>query len=119
MADPDRLRQILVNLLTNAIKFTAAGGHVTVSADQENDRVCIHVSDSGRGIPADRLHSIFEPFEQVERSRVETSQQGVGLGLSISRDLARGMGGDLAVASEAGVGSRFTVTLPRHPATAG
>ena len=68
--------------------------------------------DTGRGIPAARLASVFEPFVQVDRNLTHSSQLGVGLGLSISRDLARGMGGDLTAESEVSVGSTFTLTLP-------
>ena len=73
----------------------------------------VRVSDTGRGIPAEQLERIFEPFVQVDRHRVHDSQQGVGLGLAISRDLARGMGGDLTVESEEGRGSTFTAVLRR------
>jgi signal transduction histidine kinase len=75
----------------------------------------IRVADTGRGVPAEKLNSIFEPFVQIDRNAAEESQQGVGLGLSISRDLARAMGGDLTVASVPGKGSTFTLTLPRAP----
>jgi signal transduction histidine kinase len=74
--------------------------------------VRFEVRDTGRGIPPDRLEAIFEPFVQVDRHRTHESQQGVGLGLAISRDLARAMGGDVTVESRPGVGSAFTVTLP-------
>ena len=76
----------------------------------------ITVSDNGRGIPADRLTSIFDPFVQVERSANSSSQQGVGLGLAISRELARAMNGDITVVSVAGKGSTFTLRLPRFTA---
>jgi signal transduction histidine kinase len=72
----------------------------------------VRVADTGRGIPADQRERIFEPFVQVDRHRTPESQQGVGLGLAISRELARGMDGDLTVISEVGVGSTFTLTLP-------
>jgi signal transduction histidine kinase len=73
----------------------------------------VRVSDTGRGIPPDQLDRIFQPFVQVDRHRTQASQQGVGLGLAISRELARGMGGELAAESTVGVGSTFTLTLPR------
>ena len=113
-ADPEKLRQVLLNLLTNAIKFTDAGGHVALScaSDPASGVVRLRVSDTGRGIPVGQLERIFEPFVQVDRHRTRESQQGVGLGLAISRDLARGMDGDLTVASTPGVGSAFTLTLP-------
>jgi PAS domain S-box-containing protein len=112
-ADPEKLRQVLLNLLTNAVKFTDRGGHVAIACETDRGAgvVRVRVSDTGRGIPRDQLERIFEPFVQVDRHRTHASQQGVGLGLAISRDLARGMGGDLAAESEEGRGSTFTVTL--------
>ena len=114
-ADPEKVRQILLNLLTNAVKFTAPGGRVSLACedDAEGGAVRVHTHDTGRGIPADKLEAIFEPFVQVDRQGTPGSQQGVGLGLAISRDLARGMGGDLSATSVPGVGSTFTLTLPR------
>ena len=118
-ADRDKLQQVLLNLLSNATKFTGADGCVTVSGfvDTSNpDRVCLRVTDTGIGIPADRLQHVFEPFVQVDDSHARRSE-GTGLGLAISRDLARGMGGDLTVTSEAGTGSSFTIWLPRAEKT--
>ncbi len=113
-ADGEKLRQILLNLLTNAVKFTDAGGSVAINCDSDAPAgtVRMRVSDSGRGIPADQLERIFEPFVQVDRHRTHESQQGVGLGLSISRDLARAMGGDLVAESDLETGSTFILTLP-------
>jgi PAS domain S-box-containing protein len=113
-ADPEKLRQILLNLLTNAVKFTDAGGHIAIrcETDPAAGVARVHVSDTGRGIPAGQLDDIFEPFVQIERNRTQESQQGVGLGLAISRDLTRGMGGSLTVESTVGAGSTFTVALP-------
>jgi signal transduction histidine kinase len=111
-ADPEKLRQILINLLTNAIKFTGSGGTVSASHSASERTISLHISDTGRGIPDDQLASIFDPFVQVGR-RLNSSDQGVGLGLSISRGLARAMGGELTAISTLGVGSRFTLTLPR------
>ena len=110
-ADPEKLRQILLNLLTNAIKFTEAGGEIGVSCEAREAVVAIAVRDTGIGIQADKLASVFEPFVQVD-ARFTRTREGVGLGLAISRDLARGMGGDLTAESEPGVGSTFTLTLP-------
>jgi signal transduction histidine kinase len=115
-ADADRVRQILLNLVGNSLKFTAPGGWVLLRCDADPERVYMHVQDNGRGIPRDRLEVVFDPFVQLERHRYDTSQQGVGLGLAISRDLARGMGGDLVAESEEGVGSTFTLVLPRGQA---
>jgi signal transduction histidine kinase/PAS domain-containing protein len=110
-ADREKLRQVILNLLTNATKFTEPGGRIDLACALAGREVRITVSDTGRGIPADQLTRVFEPFVQLDSSLTRT-QEGVGLGLAISRDLARGMGGDLTVLSTTGVGSRFTLTLP-------
>jgi signal transduction histidine kinase len=116
-ADPERLKQILTNLLTNAIKFTPAGGRIRVECAGEEtpaaSMLAVRVADTGRGIPSAALGRIFEPFVQIDRHLTGESQQGVGLGLAIARDLARRMGGDLTVESTLGEGSTFTLTLPR------
>jgi signal transduction histidine kinase len=117
-ADGERVQQMLINLLTNAIKFTDEGGTISVWADEGltstgAPAARIHVRDNGMGIPGEQLAEIFEPFVQVQRHPRAGSQQGVGLGLSITRDLARGMGGDILVMSEVGQGSTFTIVLPR------
>ena len=112
-ADGEKVRQILLNLLGNAIKFTPAGGHITVAAEAvAGGSVSVSVRDSGVGIPAEKIESIFDPFTQVDPSLTRV-QDGVGLGLAISRDLARHMGGEITVESEIGRGSVFTLTLPR------
>ena len=111
--DPDRVRQVLLNLVGNALKFTPPGGRVAIHCEPTPERVHVRVQDTGRGIPADRLEVIFDPFVQLDRNRHEVSQQGVGLGLAISRDLARGMGGNLMAESVEGGGSTLTLTLPR------
>ena len=113
-ADRDKVRQILLNLVSNAVKFTPAGGRILVDCDRAGDLVEIHVRDTGIGIPEDRLRSIFEPFVQAGRA-LNRTHEGVGLGLAISRDLARAMGGDIRVKSEVDRGSVFTVTLPSAP----
>src|SRR6185503_16203270 len=98
-ADRDKLQQVILNLLANAIKFTDRGGHVRVGCERRDQgRVSITVEDTGCGIPRDKLEQIFEPFVQVD-SRFMHPRDGVGLGPSISRDLARGMGGDLTAES--------------------
>ncbi len=112
-ADPDRLRQILVNLLTNATKFTPAGGRVRIACGAGDDTVRVEVQDTGIGIAPESLERIFEPFVQVDRSLTSVDRDGVGLGLAISRDLARAMNGDLTAESVLGEGSRFVLTLPR------
>jgi signal transduction histidine kinase len=110
-AESDRLQQILLNLLSNAIKFTEPGGRITIGCDVDDEVVRLAVRDTGLGIAADALDRIFEPFVQVD-ARYARSHGGVGLGLAISRDLARGMGGDLTAASTPGEGSIFTLLLP-------
>jgi signal transduction histidine kinase len=111
-ADREKVQQVLLNLLGNAIKFTPIHGHIDVHCSAEGDRIVIKVSDTGVGISEDNLSRVFEPFVQVD-SRFTRPHEGVGLGLAISRDLARGMGGDLRAESVVGVGSTFTLTLPR------
>jgi PAS domain S-box-containing protein len=110
-ADREKLRQVLVNLLSNSIKFTERGGRIETSCSAADGRVTMEVCDSGIGIPADKLAEIFDPFVQV-RGGLTRQHEGTGLGLAISRDLARGMSGDLTVSSEEGVGSRFCLVLP-------
>jgi signal transduction histidine kinase len=112
-ADDEKVRQVLLNLVANAVKFTSPGGRVDVECDDADDCVRISVRDTGRGIPEEQLPRIFDPFVQIDRERTPSSQQGVGLGLSISRDLAAGMGGTLTASSVVGEGSTFTLTLPR------
>jgi signal transduction histidine kinase len=120
-ADRDKLQQILLNLLSNAVKFTNArpglAGEVAVECEAAADAagrpvVRVRVRDTGVGIPADKLAAVFEPFVQVD-ARLTRTQEGTGLGLAISRDLARGMAGDITAESTPGVGSVFTLTLPR------
>ena len=111
-ADREKLEQILINLLTNALKFTERGT-VTLSAEVREDDVRIHVRDSGLGIPADKLEAIFQPFVQLE-SGLTRRAQGSGLGLAICRDIARAMNGDVSVESVVGDGSTFTLRLPRR-----
>jgi PAS domain S-box-containing protein len=112
-ADRSKVEQVVLNLLSNAVKFTPHGGTITLACDGSvPDHVTITVKDTGCGIPQDFLEKIFEPFVQVGRT-LKANREGAGLGLAISRDLARGMGGDLNVSSTLDVGSTFTVTLPR------
>ena len=117
-ADRARLSQILLNLVGNAIKYTRDGGEIAVTTDLGDARVLVHVRDTGPGIPADRLEQIFEPFVQGDRA-FNRPNEGVGLGLAISRELARGMDADVTVSSVVGRGSTFTVTVPRSARPAG
>jgi PAS domain S-box-containing protein len=112
LADRQKAEQIVLNLISNSIKFTPRGGRVQVRCTAEGSLVCFAVEDNGVGVPPDKLAAIFEPFVQLGRTR--TSQhEGTGLGLSISRDLARAMGGDVTLESTVDVGSTFSLTLPR------
>jgi signal transduction histidine kinase len=111
-ADPERVTQILVNLLSNAIKFTPKGGHIGAHCAVTGDTVSLQVSDTGIGIAPDQHEAIFEPFIQLKEG-LSDRETGVGLGLAISRDLARAMHGNLTVESAEGQGARFTLSLPR------
>ncbi len=110
--DPERVTQILLNLLSNSIKFTPQGGHLVIDCEGTENTIRLRVSDTGIGIPPDKLEVIFDPFVQVVRGSI-SPEGGIGLGLAISRGLARGMEGDLTVESTLGEGARFTLTLPR------
>jgi PAS domain S-box-containing protein len=111
-ADRSRLEQILLNLLTNAVKFTNEGGQVRMISDPTNDHVRVEIVDSGIGIKKEDLSTIFEPFVQVGRS-LTSNTEGTGLGLAISRDLAHAMSAELKVESTPGKGSKFTLVFPR------
>ena len=111
-ADLDKLQQVLANLLSNAVKFTPSGGSVTVAWEASEHTVSIRVTDTGPGIPPTKLEAIFEPFVQLGGNLTRVAE-GTGLGLAISRELARAMGGDVAVQSTYGAGATFTLSLPR------
>jgi signal transduction histidine kinase len=114
-ADREKVQQILLNLLSNAVKFTESGGRISVECVEGSPAatlVALRVIDTGIGIAADQLARVFEPFVQVD-AKLTRTREGTGLGLAISRDLARGMGGDLTAESTPGVGSIFTLTLPK------
>ena len=113
LADREKVQQILLNLLTNAVKFTPSGGSICVEAEGDGAVARLRVIDTGVGIPEEMLEKIFEPFIQVDASRSRAAE-GTGLGLAISRDLARGMRGDLTVRSSVGEGSTFELSLPRE-----
>ena len=112
-ADADRLAQALGNLVSNAIKYTPSGGTVAVRAGGNEDVIWVEIGDTGPGIGSDEMETIFQPFQRGQRSR--RFPQGMGLGLTIARDLAIAHGGRLEVQSTPGQGSRFTVRLPRSP----
>lgn len=111
-ADGDKMRQIIINLVSNAVKFTPPAGSIALDCGAEDSTVRVFVRDTGVGIPKEKLQAVFEPFVQLDRSLTNVGE-GSGLGLSISRDLARGMGGDLVAQSLVGVGSTFILSLPR------
>ncbi len=111
LGDDERIRQVLLNLVANAIKFTPESGWVLLTCEKTGTWVNIRVRDNGPGIPLEKQQTIFDPFVQVDR-RFNSPQEGVGLGLAISRDLARAMGGELSVESTPGEGSTFTLRLP-------
>jgi len=115
VADREKLEQVLINLLGNAVKFTPSGGRITLSAADEGDRIKLRVQDTGIGIESWQMSTIFEPFVQLEPTLTRTTE-GAGLGLAISRELTRGMGGEISVTSVPGEGSTFTVELPRASA---
>jgi len=112
VADPEKLEQILLNLLSNAIKFTPADGSIHLSCESTAMTVSIKVVDTGRGIPPEKQDGIFEPFVRVDEGFARKTE-GTGLGLAISRNLARAMGGELAVESTPGAGATFILTLKR------
>jgi two-component system, OmpR family, sensor histidine kinase BaeS len=108
--DADRMGQALGNLLSNAIKFTPGGGRVTTRAWVEAGRFCVEVADTGAGIPPEEREKIFQPFYRGMHGRKVVD--GMGLGLSIARDIARAHGGDITLESETGHGSRFRLCVP-------
>jgi len=109
--DRDLLKQLILNLVDNAIKYSPGGGEVTVSLFEQGDLAEIVVADQGPGIPADQLTKIFERFYRVANNQSRTVG-GAGIGLAISRWIAQVHGGDIRVESDVGIGSRFVVTLP-------
>lgn len=115
--DPDRLNEVLGNLLSNAFKFTHRGGHIRLRAWDEGREVMIEVADSGVGIPPDKLPKIFEKFFQVE-NEAQPRSVGSGLGLAIAREIVEAHGGTIAAESTLGQGTTFRVRLPKYPASA-
>ena len=112
LADADRVRQIMINLMTNASKYSAPGAIARVKCGEAATDAFVELSDTGGGIPGDQLEAIFEPFVQLPAG-ANSRSGGVGLGLAIARQLARGMGGDLTVKSQLGFGSTFKLSLPK------
>jgi signal transduction histidine kinase len=110
-ADAGKLRQMLLNLVSNAVKFTPHGGHVTIGAKRLDDTVEISVSDDGIGIAASEFEHLFEEFRQVD-SDIAREQHGTGLGLALTKRFVELHGGQIRLASEVGKGSVFTLSLP-------
>ncbi len=111
-ADKDRLKQVIMNLLTNAVKYTEPGGEVILTTEKEGQYAKIHVKDTGIGIPAEKIDQIFQPFNQMDNDGSGSSKSGFGLGLPISKKLVALMEGNLTVNSEEGEGSIFSVKIP-------
>jgi signal transduction histidine kinase len=112
LGDHDRIVQICLNLLTNAVRATPRGGRVTLRCDADDEGVSVVVRDTGVGIPADKLEAIFSPFTQLGRA-LNQPKEGAGLGLAISRGLAEAMGATLTATSRIGEGSEFVLRLRR------
>jgi two-component system phosphate regulon sensor histidine kinase PhoR len=110
-ADRDRLIQVLINLLDNAVKFTPVGGTIVLQAQAGPARIVINVKDTGVGIPPEDLPRIFGRFYRVDRSR-DRREGGTGLGLAIAKHLTQAMGGTIEVQSTAGSGTDFQLTFP-------
>lgn len=115
--DADRLRQLLFNLLDNAIKYTPTGGTVTIRGESSNGTASVEVTDTGIGIPAEHLDRVFDRFYRVDPSRSQ-NEAGTGLGLAICRSIAEAHEGDLKIESTSGRGTRMTLTLPTIISTA-
>jgi signal transduction histidine kinase len=114
-ADRDKIKQVILNLLSNAIKYNRPSGSVIISADSTETEITITVQDTGMGIPEDALPHLFEKFYRVREH--ETKAGGTGLGLSISKQIMQGHNGSLEVKSKVGVGTAFTIRLPRNSKT--
>lgn len=124
LGDETRLKQILINIIGNAAKFTPSGGSITVSVHQERTderhvRTIYRCRDTGRGMSKTFLQKLFDPFSQDARAQQQAALKGTGLGMPITRELVRAMGGSIEVESEEGVGSTFTVGIPSELAEPG
>jgi PAS domain S-box-containing protein len=115
LADVQRLRQVLLNLLTNAIKYNRPDGSVTVSATADDENVIVRVTDTGAGLRPDQVRRLFVPFERLDADR--TGIEGAGVGLALAKRLTEAMGGRIGVESEPGAGSTFWCSFLRDPAT--
>jgi signal transduction histidine kinase len=110
--EPEKITQVFINLVENAIKFTPPGREVTITGDKDDKEVRIMIADTGMGIAAEELPKIFNRFYQVDRSRKFNAGKSSGLGLTIAREISRIHGGDISVESTPGKGTTFTVHLP-------
>ncbi|MEY2776789.1 MAG: hypothetical protein RLY30_887 [Pseudomonadota bacterium] len=110
LADPFRLKQVLVNLISNAVKYNRAQGQVRIERAVKEDRLRISIQDTGRGIPASRMHELFQPFNRLGAEQTEI--EGTGIGLSICKRMVEAMGGTIGASSEEEVGSCFWIELP-------
>lgn len=108
--DPYKLRQVLINIINNAVHATDARGKITATIEALDDQVTLHITDTGRGIPREHLEKIFEPFFSTK-----PPGEGTGLGLFVSRSIIDKLGGKINVESRLGEGTRFSIRLPRHP----
>ncbi|NSB16019.1 ATP-binding protein [Clostridium beijerinckii] len=109
--DPEKIERIILNILSNAVKFTSSGGKITVSIEECYDRICIKIKDTGRGIPQDKLNSIFERFIQVDKS-LTRDHEGSGIGLSLVKSLVELHGGVISVKSKISCGTEFVIYIP-------
>jgi signal transduction histidine kinase len=115
IADEDKIRQVLTNLISNALKFTPSQGKIRIAARNESEFIQISVADSGAGIPEESLETIFERFKQAANSAGDFAQKGTGLGLAIARGIVEAHSGQMWVESEVGKGATFYFTIPVTP----
>lgn len=109
--DPEKMERIMLNLLSNAVKFTLRGGSIFVNVENGTESICIRVKDTGKGIPKEKLESIFERFVQVDKS-LTRENEGSGIGLSLVKALVELHGGTISVNSKEGYGSEFIIHIP-------
>ncbi|AGF56222.1 PAS domain S-box-containing protein [Clostridium saccharoperbutylacetonicum] len=109
--DAEKMERIILNLLSNAVKFTPSGGNITVKVHENNNYIFIQIKDTGKGIPEDKLNSIFERFVQVDKPSTR-NHEGSGIGLSIVKSLVEQHGGDISVESKEGIGTEFVIKIP-------
>ena len=109
--DPEKIERIILNLLSNAVKFTSSRGNIMVTIEDGIENICIRVKDTGKGIPAEKLNSIFERFVQVDKS-LARDHEGSGIGLSIVKCLVELHGGTISVRSKEGYGTEFIIYIP-------